>query len=235
MADKDRDWVTALLTSGRTMIQPSKPDTAIVFPAIPDGVARLDPAGATHNPLELLQQWVSYILDIGALEPMYVTLATTSADGVPSSRTVQLLDVEADALLFTTNIGSRKGVEMRQTGRAAVSIYWRETAQSVNLTGAVVEADDEENDRRFAEEVRQTQASRTVSFHGRPLLDEQEQLRAFFALRDSDVAIPRPAYWKWFRVVPDAVTFWEGHADALNRRLHYRRQDGAWHRAMIQA
>lgn len=212
-----------------------QPDPRISFPATPDSIRRLDAASAPENPLALLQDWVSYVLEIEAWEPMYVTLATASPDGVPSSRTVQLLEVEDQALRFTTNSVSRKGVEMTATGRAAVSLYWRETAQSVNLTGRVEWADDAESDERFRDDARTVQASRTVSFHGLPLPDEQAQLARFRALRDSPEPIARPAYWKWFRVFPDAVTFWEGHPDALNRRLHYALRDGAWTHGLIQA
>lgn len=217
------------------MTEPLQPDPRIGFPATPDTIPRLDAATAPESPLTLLQDWVSYVLEIGAREPMYVTLATASPEGIPSSRTVQLLAVEDEALRFTTNARSRKGVEMSATGHAAVSMYWRETAQSVNVTGSVVWADDEESDRWFLADARNVQASRAVSFHGLPLLDEQAQLEDFVALRDSSAAIPRPDYWKWFRILPDTVTFWEGHPDALNRRLHYALKDGAWTRGAIQA
>jgi pyridoxamine 5'-phosphate oxidase len=106
------------------MTERLQPDPRVSFPAIPDSVARLDAATAPESPLALLQDWVSAVLEIAAREPMYVTLATASPDGIPSSRTVQLLEVEDEALRFTTNSGSRKGVEMTATGRAAVSVFW---------------------------------------------------------------------------------------------------------------
>lgn len=210
-------------------------DPAMKFPATPAGVPALDTETAPENPLELVRQWIAYVLDRGAVEPLYVTLATASKDGVPSSRTVHLLDVEDDAVRFTTNFGSRKGVEMSQTGRAAVSLYWRETAQSINFTGDVVIASDEESDARFAEEHRKTQASRVVSFHGRDLSDPEAQVRAFEELVSSGRPIKRPDYWKYYRIVPDAVTFWEGHPESLNRRIHYARSDGRWGHGWIQA
>lgn len=211
-------------------------DPRIAFPQTPEHAGRLDADTAPEHPLPLLAQWLEHVLAIGAVEPQYVTLATASADGVPSSRTVQLLAVEDDALLFTTNFGSRKGVEMLATGRAAVSIYWRETAQSVNVTGRVVVADDDENDARFATEDRGVQVARTVSFHGLPLDDEAQQLERFHALVAAEAPVPRPDVWRWFRIVPDAVTFWEGVPGALNRRLHYSRgADGPWTRGAIQA
>ncbi len=217
------------------MPEPTERTDRVVFPTAPAHVERIDSAAAPANPIELLARWIDAVHAVGALEPMYVTLATASAAGAPSVRTVQLLEVEDDRLLFTTNRGSRKGVEIDATGRVAVAMYWRETAQSVNVTGRVEWADEAENDQRFAEDARPVQASRSVSFHGRPLEDEAAQLAAFRRLVDEGAPIPRPAYWSWFRVRPDAVTFWEGHADALNRRLHYRLDGGGWTHLAIEA
>lgn len=211
------------------------PDPRTTFPATPVGVPRLDGAAAPENPLDLMASWWRSAIDHGAIDPAYVTLATASAAGIPSSRTVQLLAVETDALLFSTNEGSRKGVEMHATGHAAVSLFWRETAQSMNVTGRVLWADDAESDERFAAESRAVQASRTVSFHGRPLEDEAAQLARFGALVASGEPLPRPPYWRWFRLVPDGVTFWEGVPEALNRRLHYAREGNGWTRRPIQA
>ncbi|WP_368496393.1 pyridoxal 5'-phosphate synthase [Herbiconiux sp. A18JL235] len=210
-------------------------DSRVAFPETPADAAGLHAQTAPGHPLALLTEWLDDLVRRDAVEPHYVTLATASASGVPSSRTVQLLAVEADALLFTTNLGSRKGVEMRETGRAAVSMYWRETARSVNVTGSVVEAEAAENDERFAAEDRAVQVARAVSFHGLPLDDEAEQLQRYRALVDSGEPVRRPDYWGWFRVVPDAVTFWEGVPQALNRRLHYTRSDSGWNRRAIQA
>ncbi|HZU64808.1 MAG TPA: pyridoxamine 5'-phosphate oxidase family protein [Novosphingobium sp.] len=207
----------------------------VVFPQTPAHAGRLDAAGAPDHPLALVRAWYDHVLAIGAEQPAYVTFATSSVAGVPSSRTVQMLEVEAGALLFTTNFGSRKGLEMLATGRAAVSIYWRETAQSINLTGTIDIAGEAECDRRFAEEDRAVMAARTVSFHGRPLVDEGAQLAAFHALLESDAPIARPDYWKWFRLLPDAVTFWEGCPGALNRRLHYALEGARWQRGAIEA
>jgi pyridoxamine 5'-phosphate oxidase len=216
--------------TGSTIVFPSTPG-----PPIPDPVERLDAARAPENPLRLLQHWLAHAFSIGAAEPIYVTLATASADGAPSSRMVQLVEVDDDALVFSTSFISRKGVEMLATGRAAVSIYRRETARSVNITGTVRIADDTENDRRFDHEGRAVQAARTVCRQGRPLDDEAAQLAEFFALLSADTPIRRPADWKWFRVIPDAITFFEGRPEALNRRLHYALHAGAWSRGAVQA
>jgi pyridoxamine 5'-phosphate oxidase len=201
-----------------------------------DRVPHLDPLTAPADPLALLREWIMTAAALGARDPWYVTLATASKNGIPSSRTMQLLEIENDALQFSTNMDSRKGVEIRETGRAAVSLYWRETAQSVNLTGVVALASDAECDTRFAAERRDVQAARAVCSQGRRLDDERAQLDVFHALLTDEAPIPRPGFWRYFRVVPDSVTFWEGQPGTLNRRLHYARAaTGAWDHFQIEA
>ncbi|WP_375400352.1 pyridoxal 5'-phosphate synthase [uncultured Amnibacterium sp.] len=187
------------------------------------------------RPLQLLREWYATARALGVVTPEYVTLATADRTGAPSSRIVQLLEIEPDALVFCTNLGSRKGVEIAATGRAAVSVYWPGVERSVNLSGVVEIAADDENDRRFRAEPRVVQAARSVSFHGRALDDEQAQRAAFDDLASRADPLPRPAYWAWFRVRPDSATFWEPGAGSLNRRVHYARSADGWTHGRIQA
>ena len=41
--------------------------------------------------------------------------------------------------------------------------------------------------------------------------------------------MPRPDFWGGFRLVPDAVEFWQGRINRLHDRLRYDLQaDGSW-------
>lgn len=210
-------------TTARKPRNPPSPTFASVAGDVPD------------RPLQLMAEWYATARALDVVGPEYVTLATADRTGAPSSRIVQLLEIESEALVFCTNLGSRKGVEMAATGRAAVSVYWPGVDRSVNLSGVVQVAADDENDRRFEAEPRAVQAARRVSFHGRALADEQAQRTAFDDLAARADPLPRPAYWAWFRVRPDSATFWEPGPGSLNRRVHYTRSADGWAHGRIQA
>ena len=43
--------------------------------------------------------------------------------------------------------------------------------------------------------------------------------------------VPAPPQWGGFRVVPDAIEFWQGHENRLHDRLRYVREspEAGWH------
>ena len=44
---------------------------------------------------------------------------------------------------------------------------------------------------------------------------------------------PRPEHWGGYRLVPDAIEFWQGRRSRLHDRLRYTREDGRWVRRRL--
>lgn len=187
-----------------------------------------------EDPVELLRAWLD-AADGVVREPLAVALATADEVGQPSSRIVLLKGLSSDgALTFTTHHDSRKGQDLKRNPLAAMTFYWRETLQQVNIAGRVEQVDDELSDAYFAERPVSAQATTTISQQGRPLSDEQALHESAAQLVDADEPIVRPATWGGYRLDPTSIEFWHGNSSRLHRRLAYLRSGEYWLHRRLQ-
>ncbi len=156
--------------------------------------------------------------------PACMTLATASATGRPSGRTVILKGHDAEGFLFETHSFSRKGVELSENPFAAVTLYWREVYRQVTATGAVEVLPPETSDLMWARRPRPNRAVAIVSEQGAVLSDEGALVRRVRGLASSNDPLVRPPSYQAYRMVADTMEFWEGSDLRLHRRLFYERE-----------
>jgi len=96
------------------------------------------------------------------------------------------------------------------------------------VEGTVEKVSPEESDAYWATRPRGSQIAASVSRQSEPI-ESREALEEGFAELDaaSPGAIPRPAHWGGYRLVPEVYEFWEHRENRLHDRLRYRR-DGEW-------
>ncbi|MDH4176184.1 MAG: pyridoxamine 5'-phosphate oxidase, partial [Thermoleophilia bacterium] len=51
--------------------------------------------------------------------------------------------------------------------------------------------------------------------------------------RFADVDVPLPPFWGGYRVVPEAMEFWQGQPNRLHARVRYERDPDGWRRARL--
>ena len=159
-----------------------------------------------------------------------MALATATPDGRPSVRIVLLKGIDDDSISFFTNYGSRKGRELDANPRAAATLYWQPLYRAVRLEGAVERLSPEASDTYFATRPRGAQIGAWASAQGSVLAGRaelEERVRAI-EQRFPD-AVPRPDFWGGYRLIPEAIEFWQGRPDRLHDREHFlRADDGGW-------
>ncbi len=167
-----------------------------------------------------------------------MTLATTTADGQPSARTVLLKAHDPRGFVFYTHLDGRKGRELQANPRAALLFHWPRVRDGVQvrIEGEVVLVDDAEADAYFASRPRGSQLGAWASLQSEPLPSaEVFERRLADAEREFEGRdVPRPPRWTGFRVVPHAVEFWFGARYRLHERhLHERDANDNWSARML--
>ena len=174
----------------------------------------------------------------GEPDPTAMALATVSADGWPSLRTVLLKAHDARGFVFYTHMDGRKGRELQANPRAALLFHWPRVRDGVQvrIEGEVDIVAGDEADAYFASRPRGSQLGAWASLQSETLAS-REAFEARIARFEAEFAgreVPRPPRWGGFRVVPRAIEFWYGAQFRLHERwLHERDADGAWSKRML--
>lgn len=184
------------------------------------------------EPLPLAAEWLSSAGDREVREPLSMTLATASADGTVSARTVDVKRIEQRGLVFGSSSVSLKGRQLAENPRAALQVYWRETMQQLRFEGVIETLSDADSDALFADRSPASRAATTVARQSAPF-DADATLGALIDAAGDLLAqhgddVPRPADWVAYRLVPLAVEFWHGSRDRMHRRLRYSRTTDGW-------
>lgn len=194
----------------------------------------MDERDLTDDPIAQLRAWLEEAR-VSVPQADAMTLATAGSGGQPSARIVLLRDIDERGLVFFTNRSSRKGEELRENPRAAVVLHWWDLGRQVRVEGVVEEVDEQKSDAYWSSRPRASQVAAWASPQSQVLVGRSDlDARVAEAEQRFDgVAVPLPAFWGGYRLVPESVEFWTHRDDRLHDRIRFVRSGAGWHRERL--
>ena len=190
-----------------------------------------------HDPIAWFARSIARAAEVESFDATRAALATANAQGVPDVRFVLVKQADARGFVFFTHYESRKAHDLRDNPRAALAFHWAAIGEQVRVQGSVERLPEAESDAYYASRPRGSQLGAWASAQSEPIADRAalDAKLAEVARRFASVtAIPRPADWGGFRLVPDSIEFWRNREDRLHDRFRFTRTSSGWSGRRLQ-
>jgi pyridoxamine 5'-phosphate oxidase len=184
---------------------------------------QLDP-----NPVVELKKWLRKAAKSNIKDSNAMVLSTSNCENGISSRVVLLKEVTDEGLVFFTNYGSKKALEIEQNNQVGVTFYWAELEKQVRIQGIAIKLDEASNNNYFRTRDYKSQIASIISPQSSEIESRHILVQRFKEIMYRNEPLSRPENWGGYIIEPTVFEFWQGRKYRLNDRLEYFLENGIW-------
>ncbi|MGB1311706.1 MAG: pyridoxamine 5'-phosphate oxidase, partial [Leucothrix sp.] len=187
------------------------------------------------DPMVQFGHWFQQALDSDYPDANAMVLATVSADGKPSSRTVLLKGLD-DGFTFFTNYTSAKAQDIAQNAQVALLFPWLQFERQVRICGEIHKISPEASADYFHSRPLGSQLGAWASDQSQTIASRAALVKQFedTTERFKDSSPTTPAHWGGYKVIPESIEFWQGRESRLHDRFMYSLVDQQWQISRLQ-
>jgi pyridoxamine 5'-phosphate oxidase len=190
----------------------------------------LNETSVDKNPFIQFSEWYESILNFKINEPTAMMLSTADVNGNPSARIVLLKEIDNSGFIFYTNYGSRKGKDLKENPKAALTFFWDELRRQIRIEGRIEKIRRETSKEYFSSRPHESQIGAWVSAQSSVIPNREILENKFDELKEKfgNEEIPLPDFWGGYRLVPNYFEFWQGRENRLHDRICYEKENDEW-------
>jgi len=189
------------------------------------------------TPIEIFSKWFSEELNLTKVSiPTACCLSTIGTDNYPNARFVSLKGIVNKNFIVTGTLTSRKGLEINETNKVALTFWWTETERQVRIQGNAIALNKNLADKYFSERNRDSQIVSIVSNQGE-ILNDIEILNKKYTeieIKTSNQLLTRPGNWGGYEIEPFRIEFLEFKTTRFHDRKLYELKNGQWKETALQ-
>lgn len=184
----------------------------------------------SKSPFEQFEKWFKQAMQADIPDASAMTLATVSADGKPTQRTVLLKLFDEKGFIFFTNYSSQKSHQIGENPNVSLLFPWTQLERQIEINGIAEKITTAESLKYFLSRPRGSQLGAWASAQSSPINSRQILESQLKKIKDkfTQGEIPLPDFWGGYRVIPQTIEFWQGGENRLHDRFEYTKAEDTW-------
>ena len=174
------------------------------------------------SPVEIFNKWFGEELNLTKVSiPTACCLSTIGTDNYPNARFVSFKGIVENNFIITGTLTSRKGLEIIENNKVALTFWWTSTERQVRIQG------NRNRDSQFVS---------IVSNQGQ-IINDNETLNKKYQHTESNFynqLLTRPENWSGYSIQPIRIEFLEFNPTRFHNRKLYQLLNGQWTKTELQ-